>query len=75
MFELVEPSMLIDECARALADGKALGWHQGRMEFGPRALGGRSILGDPTVSGDATHAQSQSEISRVVSSLCPFCLE
>jgi len=47
VFELVEPSMLIDECARALADGKALGWHQGRMEFGPRALGGRSILGDP----------------------------
>ena len=31
---------------RALADGKALGWFQGRMEFGPRALGGRSILGD-----------------------------
>jgi carbamoyltransferase len=30
----------------ALADGKALGWFQGRMEFGPRALGGRSILGD-----------------------------
>src|SRR6476620_10596675 len=47
VFELVEPSMLIDECARALADGKALGWHQGRMEFGPLALGGRSILGDP----------------------------
>ena len=31
----------------ALADGKAVGWFQGRMEFGPRALGGRSILGDP----------------------------
>ena len=31
---------------RSLADGKALGWFQGRMEFGPRALGGRSILGD-----------------------------
>ncbi len=30
----------------ALAEGRALGWHQGRMEFGPRALGGRSILGD-----------------------------
>ena len=30
-----------------LADGKALGWFQGRMEFGPRALGGRSIIGDP----------------------------
>ncbi|MEL7490914.1 MAG: carbamoyltransferase [Pseudomonadota bacterium] len=33
--------------ADALSDGKAVGWMQGRMEFGPRALGGRSILGDP----------------------------
>ena len=33
--------------AQALADGKAVGWMQGRMEFGPRALGARSILGDP----------------------------
>jgi carbamoyltransferase len=32
--------------ARALADGKAVGWHSGRMEFGPRSLGGRSILAD-----------------------------
>jgi carbamoyltransferase len=37
---------IIQACAQALADGKALGWFQGRMEFGPRALGGRSILGD-----------------------------
>jgi carbamoyltransferase len=37
---------MIDTTARALADGKAAGWFQGRMEFGPRALGGRSILGD-----------------------------
>ncbi len=42
---LNEPAML-DLAARALADGKAVGWFQGRMEFGPRALGGRSILGD-----------------------------
>ncbi len=33
--------------ADILADEKVLGWHQGRMEFGPRALGGRSIIGDP----------------------------
>lgn len=33
--------------AKALADGKAVGWMQGRMEFGPRALGARSILADP----------------------------
>jgi carbamoyltransferase len=37
---------LLEVCAEALIDGKALGWFQGRMEFGPRALGGRSILGD-----------------------------
>ena len=38
---------MLDLTAQALADGKAIGWMQGRMEFGPRALGGRSILGDP----------------------------
>jgi carbamoyltransferase len=37
---------LIAKSADALAEGKALGWFQGRMEFGPRALGARSILGD-----------------------------
>ena len=38
---------LIAEAARLLAAGKVVGWVQGRMEFGPRALGNRSILGDP----------------------------
>ncbi len=38
---------LLAHVARALADGKVVGWFQGRMEFGPRALGARSILGDP----------------------------
>jgi carbamoyltransferase len=38
---------LFDEVARHLADGAVVGWFQGRMEFGPRALGARSILGDP----------------------------
>jgi len=37
---------LLSECASALAEEKAVGWFQGRMEFGPRALGARSILGD-----------------------------
>jgi len=46
-FEVLDDSTLLDVCARGLADEKALGWFQGRMEFGPRALGGRSILGDP----------------------------
>jgi carbamoyltransferase len=38
---------MLDITAKALADGYAIGWHQGRMEFGPRSLGGRSILADP----------------------------
>ena len=38
---------LIDQVATALVDQKAVGWMQGRMEFGPRALGGRSIIADP----------------------------
>lgn len=38
---------LLDRAAEALAGGKVIGWFQGRMEFGDRALGARSILGDP----------------------------
>jgi carbamoyltransferase len=38
---------LLDHVAGLLAEGKVVGWFQGRMEFGPRALGARSILGDP----------------------------
>ena len=43
---LAEPE-LVRRTATALAEGKSVGWHQGRMEFGPRALGARSILADP----------------------------
>jgi carbamoyltransferase len=46
VFETVDDETLLDASAAALAEGKALGWFQGRMEFGPRALGARSILGD-----------------------------
>jgi len=45
-FQLMDDRGLIDACVHDLAEGKALGWFQGRMEFGPRALGNRSILGD-----------------------------
>lgn len=45
-FAVLDDAGTIDTCAKTLAEGKALGWFQGRMEFGPRALGGRSILGD-----------------------------
>ena len=46
-FESVSEGEMIEQTAQALADGKAIGWFQDRMEFGPRSLGGRSILGDP----------------------------
>jgi carbamoyltransferase len=47
-FEVVnDQATLIDQTAQALADGRAVAWFQGRMEFGPRALGNRSILADP----------------------------
>jgi carbamoyltransferase len=46
VFDMLGEGEVIDRSARALADGLAVGWHQGRMEFGPRALGARSILGD-----------------------------
>ena len=46
-FETVDYDSLIDQTSDYLSKEKAVGWFQGRMEFGPRALGGRSILGDP----------------------------
>jgi carbamoyltransferase len=46
-YELVADDALYERIARSLAAEKVVGWFQGRMEFGPRALGNRSILGDP----------------------------
>jgi carbamoyltransferase len=45
-YERLSDEVLFDRVAEQLADGKVVGWFQGRMEFGPRALGARSILGD-----------------------------
>ena len=47
VFEVLDDDALIARSVDAIEDGKAVGWFQGRMEFGPRALGARSILGDP----------------------------
>jgi carbamoyltransferase len=46
-YELLGDDEVIFKTADLLAEGQAVGWMQGRMEFGPRALGARSILGDP----------------------------
>jgi len=47
IFSVLDDVTLIDTTVDAIIEGKAVAWFQGRMEFGPRALGGRSILGDP----------------------------
>ena len=46
-FEILDEETVISKTVDDLKNGKAIGWFQGRMEFGPRALGARSILGDP----------------------------
>ncbi|MEJ2340396.1 MAG: carbamoyltransferase C-terminal domain-containing protein, partial [Gemmatimonadales bacterium] len=46
-YERLEHEALIEKTAEILAGEKVVGWFKGRMEFGPRALGARSILGDP----------------------------
>jgi carbamoyltransferase len=45
-FLVLDHCALLQACVKALVEGQAVGWFQGRMEFGPRALGARSILGD-----------------------------
>ena len=46
-FERIDDEKLFDKTTEGLIEGKVVGWFQGRMEWGPRALGNRSILGDP----------------------------
>ena len=47
VYRCLQPDDLIEQTAEILTRGSVVGWFQGRMEFGPRALGARSILGDP----------------------------
>jgi len=47
IFNLVTEKDMIEQTAQALSEGQAIGWFQGKMEFGPRALGARSIIADP----------------------------
>ncbi|RYZ18898.1 MAG: hypothetical protein EOP49_49060, partial [Sphingobacteriales bacterium] len=55
VFRIAEGESLFAEIAGALAEGKIIGWFRGRMEYGPRALGNRSILANPMVQGMQSH--------------------
>jgi len=61
--------------ARILADGNPLAWFQGRMEFGPRALGCRSILGDPSHRGVADRINAQIKYRERWRPFCPSILD
>ena len=61
--------------ARILADGNPLAWFQGRMEFGPRALGNRSILGAPNVAGIADRINAQIKYRERWRPFCPSILD
>ncbi|MFP4202922.1 MAG: carbamoyltransferase [Opitutales bacterium] len=61
--------------ARILADGHPLSWFQGRMEFGPRALGNRSILGDPSRPGVADRINAQIKYRERWRPFCPSILD
>jgi carbamoyltransferase len=63
------------EVARILADGNPVAWFQGRMEFGPRALGGRSILGCPSVAGVADRINAQIKFRERWRPFCPSMLD
>jgi len=61
--------------ARILADGNPVAWFQGRMEFGPRALGGRSILGCPSAPGVADRINEQIKFRERWRPFCPSMLD
>ena len=61
--------------ARLLAEGHPVAWFQGRMEFGPRALGNRSILGDPSQPGIADRINAQIKYRERWRPFCPSILD
>lgn len=64
-----------ERIAKILADGNPVAWFQGRMEFGPRALGGRSILGCPSVPGVADRINEQIKFRERWRPFCPSMLD
>ncbi len=64
-----------ETAAKILAEGSPVAWFQGRMEFGPRALGNRSILGDPSRAGIAERINSQIKYRERWRPFCPSILD
>jgi len=74
-WEKIDAGEIPQKIARLLADGNPVAWFQGRMEFGPRALGGRSILGCPSVPGVADRINAQIKFRERWRPFCPSMLD
>jgi carbamoyltransferase len=66
---------IAERSAKLLSEGKLMGWFQGRMEMGPRALGGRSILADPNVSGVSDKLNNEVKGRETWRPFCPSILD
>jgi carbamoyltransferase len=73
-YERMSEEQLLDSTARAIAAGEVTGWFQGRMEFGPRALGNRSILADPRRGDMKDILNSRIKLREPFRPFCPSVL-
>ncbi|WP_303244575.1 carbamoyltransferase C-terminal domain-containing protein, partial [Salmonella enterica] len=64
-----------ERIAKIMVDGNPVAWFQGRMEFGPRALGGRSIIGCPSATGVADRINEQIKFRERWRPFCPSMLD
>ena len=60
-----------EQIAKIMVDGNPVAWFQGRMEFGPRALGGRSIIGCPSIAGRGRPHQPPDQVPRALEAFLP----
>ncbi len=69
-----EPEDIVETTAQLLADGNAVAWFHGRMEWGPRALGNRSVLGNPAVEGQTNNINLRVKFREAWRPFCPSIL-
>jgi carbamoyltransferase len=70
VFERVKYKDIPERIAKLIADGNVVGWFQGRMEYGPMALGARSIIGDARSPNMPVYNELENKIQGVLPSIC-----
>ena len=73
-YKVTKENSIVDTVSQILHKGEVVAWFQGRMEWGPRALGNRSILGNPTVKGTADKINEIIKFREVWRPFCPSIL-